>query len=88
MWWQGAGPDYRIRCADERVDDGKTTEVKWESIFLEEAEAWADAKWRAEVTADTSSRGRWARGNKLRTYALLKERVVLEPYLCFSYSRP
>ena len=41
----------------------------------------ADAKWRAEVTADTSSRGRWARGNKLRTYALFKERVELEPYL-------
>jgi len=80
-WWDEAGPDFRLRCADEISEGGKTTEVKWETIFLQEAEAWADAKWRSEVVGGAGNGGRRPGGNKLRTYALFKEKNELEPYL-------
>ena len=59
--------------------NGKPLREPWEEVYRREAEACADEAWAAEVTAPGS---RWGRGgNKLRTYALFKREVGLEPYL-------
>ena len=78
-WWDDGDNDFRLRCADVIENDGKTTELKWETIFLQEVERCEDLKWTAQISSTSGVRGQG--GNKLRTYALFKENVGLEPYL-------
>lgn len=77
MWL--AEPNFRLACAD--VADGgggRNVVTKWEDTFKTDYETIAAAEWRDRVQADT---GRGGGGNKLRTYALFKSEVELEPYL-------
>lgn len=77
-WW--GNPNFNIACARIDVDDiGSETTVRWEEDCLKSLRKNACDEWYNDVTRTNAKRGNGL--NKLRTYALFKGDLQLEPYL-------
>ena len=77
-WW--SNPNFNVACARVDVDDiGMETTVRWEADCLISFRKNACDEWYNDVMRTNARRGNGL--NKLRTYALFKCDLVLEPYL-------
>ena len=77
-WWNS--PNFNIICSRMDVNElGRENTVRWEADCLVSLRKKASDEWYNDVMRVNARRGNGL--NKLRTYALFKRDLELEPYL-------